>query len=306
MLQRQMTSKMSELVRQAYAAGISVGASTSTPSDAPLIDAVQQLLAGAQPVFKCVGLTLDLCKSINFNYPFTYHQATTTWTMPTEDGTVFARGERRCMVVIDDMNVGTCGNWNCLALGNSELLKSLVARTRDEQLHREKINDRFLTSAQLSLRKELHSSRASLLRVVLSRMNNNIQKLRAVVVEHKQILTLLAQNDVPLVRLLLSRCASRGALARMILKKVSLAIDGRYRPRAVVDEYNLDKAELALILGGARLLWALERTDGYICKSAIFGWRERPRFITSWDDQVHEETVRARRARPRHKVTICC
>ena len=174
------------------------------------------------------------------------------------------------------------------------MLKALVERAGDEQLHRELINDRYLTAVQLSRRKERHASRASLFRLTLAKMDSKIQKLRMVVGEHKQILTLLAQNDVARLRLLLSRCASRGASASMILKKVSLAIDGRYRPRVVVDEYNLDKAELALILGGPRLLWALQRTDGYICKSSIFRQRERPRFITSWDDNVFEETVRAR------------
>lgn len=104
MLQRQMASRMSELVRQAYAAGVAVGASTSRP---PVSDAVQELLAGAQPISKCIGLKLNLVTPVNYNYPFTYHQATTTWTMPTEDGTVFARGERRCIVVIDDVN-GEC------------------------------------------------------------------------------------------------------------------------------------------------------------------------------------------------------
>ena len=41
------------------------------------------------------------------------------------------------------------------------------------------------------------------------------------------------------------------------------------------------------------MLYALQRTAGFLSKSTVLAHRARPRFITSWDSTVHPETLEA-------------
>ena len=134
---------------------------------------------------------------------------------------------------------------------------------------------------------------------------------------------MLANNDIPCARLVLSRSLDRKASPTMMLQQLHKAIAGEYTPRPDITEKALDDAECALILGGPRSLHALQSSQvvvtrhlcaasppctavaatlttrtasppaqGFLSKSTIMQNRERPRFITSWDSTVQPATVR--------------
>ena len=126
-----------------------------------------------------------------------------------------------------------------------------------------------------------------------STQEQRIQKLGAAVEAHKQFAILLSENDVPRIRVFMMRMFKRGASINIVNRQLKLAIEGKYSPRAVPTEVELDKAEHALIIGGGSMLYALQRTAGFLSKSTVFNHRERKRFITSWDDTVHPETLEA-------------
>jgi hypothetical protein len=107
----------------------------------------------------------------------------------------------------------------------------------------------------------------------------------------KQIVVLLSENNLPRTREFFLRMQSRGASPKKIIQQLKLAIADKYTPRSKVREDDLDKAEHALILGGPRLLHALQKTEGSVCQRTIMSNRERPRFIVSWGPSILSETV---------------
>ena len=126
-----------------------------------------------------------------------------------------------------------------------------------------------------------------------STQDQRIQKLGAAVEAHKQFAILLSENEIPRIRVFMTRMFKRGASINIVNRQLKLAIEGKYSPRAVPTEVELDKAEHALIIGGGSMLYALQRTAGFLSKSTVFNHRERKRFITSWDNTVHPETLEA-------------
>ena len=97
--------------------------------------------------------------------------------------------------------------------------------------------------------------------------DQKIQKLGAKIEAHKQMMVLLSQNDVPRVRHLMARMVQRGASVKVVTRQLLLAIEGTYTPRATPSELELDKAEHALIIGGGQMLYALQRTAGFLLVS---------------------------------------
>jgi|LauGreSBDMM110SN_4_FD.fasta_scaffold05830_1 hypothetical protein len=104
---------------------------------------------------------------------------------------------------------------------------------------------------------------------------------------------LLSQNDIPRLRAFMARMIKRGASIKVVNRQLLMAIEGKYTPRPQVTEDELDKAEHALIIGGGAMLYALQRTAGFLSRSTVFSHRQRARFITSWDNNVHPDTLEA-------------
>ena len=77
-----------------------------------------------------------------------------------------------------------------------------------------------------------------------------------------------------------------------MLRKVRLTIAGRYSPKGY-DSTDADEGAIALILGGPKLVYALNKgeTSGLPSASVIWRMSGAPKFITSWDS-VQIETVR--------------
>ena len=275
----------------------------------------------------CTGYQLPgLLEPFMSNYPFAYHTSTTSWTPPGMDGVVFGaqcKGQRLVRVEIDDVNVGndnpTCTD--CLKLARNKTLAGVLQRAADATIARRAgVRDADLTFSQLHDRSQMHKERESLYRVVLfhkvrcspacihcsesyqltgccvthcDRQDRRIQRLGSTVEAYKQMSILMSKHDIPRLRVFMARMIQRGASIKVVNRQLLLAIEGKYNPRADVTEVELDKAEHALIIGGGSMLYALQRTAGFLSKSTVFNHRERARFITSWDNTVHPKTLEA-------------
>eukprot|EP00966_Prymnesium_polylepis_P019481 449179-Prymnesium_polylepis.1 len=89
----------------------------------------------------------------------------------------------------------------------------------------------------------------------------------------------------------MKRMMKRRASPRKILEQLKLAIEGKYAPRPDVDQTSVDKAHLVKIIGGPKLLYALQKCSGFLSESVVKRERPKKRFITSWNDHVYARTV---------------
>ena len=250
----------------------------------------------------CQGLLLDeMCDSASLprfgqpfvaHYPFACHTSTTPWTVPTLNGQVFAlECAKRDRLFLDPKETDdSCPP--CSILRKSNLLERLLARQADPNTpamsHHAK---NLLSHSQMVQRHSVHMRRESLCRVKLWDQRRQINRLMEPIASSKQMVALLAENNVAHTREFFLRMKSRGASPKKIVEQVTLAISGKYKPRASPREDDLDKAEHALILGGPKLLYALQKTDGFLCQRTVMTMRERPRFIVSWGPGILPETV---------------
>ena len=166
---------------------------------------------------------------------------------------------------------------------------------QDEEVHKSTVKNVFLNHVQLLARSTYHKAKADMSRIYIFKERRKLARLGATLADHQKILVMLQTNNIKRVREFLARMQDRGASVRMILKKLALAIKGKYTPRAEISEENLDKTEHALILGGGRLLHALQQNEGYLSRSTLGKHRERKSFISSWNDRVYPETIATNR-----------
>eukprot|EP00964_Phaeocystis_antarctica_P143644 scaffold109231_cov63-Phaeocystis_antarctica.AAC.1 len=178
----------------------------------------------------------------------------------------------------------------CLALRSSTPLKLVLTRAGADSASRT-LNNRFVSHTHLMQKLVTVQKRADIQRVKIWEQRRRISKVAAPIAEGKQMVALLAQHRIPRVRELMARMHSRGASVKFILKHLMKAINGTYTARSDVSEDDLDRAEHALLIGGPRLLYALQRTEGFVSRRTVGSARARPRFITSWDNTVQAKTV---------------
>jgi hypothetical protein len=258
----------------------------------------------AAPVLCCKGITVEeLCSHhelpvpagpVGSYYPFTCHTGSTPWNWLTPEGVVYASSCAESGYSFKPDPKGPLAELSmckaCLALLKSAPLKDVLTRAGAESAPR-RLNNQFLSHSQMAQKLRVVQKRADLQRVKLWDQRRRISKAAAPIAECKQMVALLAQHRIPRVRELMARMHSRGASVTLILKHLTKAIDGTYTPRSKASEDDLDRAEHALIFGGPRLLYALQRTEGFLSRRTVGSARTRPRFITSWDDKVQAATV---------------
>jgi hypothetical protein len=118
------------------------------------------------------------------------------------------------------------------------------------------------------------------LKLKLFNQTSALNRLLSVQSTHKRLIQLLSENNVPRLRQILDQKLKAGASIAVVLRDVEKAIMGQYHPKGYT-ETDLDLAELALILGGPRMLYALNQECGFASKSVVLRREDRPRFITS-------------------------
>ena len=207
---------------------------------------------------RCPGLEMNVPEPYLENYPTRLHlQFELQWEMPTSK---YARSIQ-CVqaVALQDGIAAPCAA--CAKMQSDSRLLMVVCRANDEQLHLSTIKDLFLTFSQSKARHDVHRSKRQLIRIKLWKEGSKVATLLSIVDDHKRYSLLLSENKVARLRQLLSQKVSAKASIKSILAVTKKAIDGEYAPKGY-DKRDIDRSELALILGGARMMYAYNQEDG--------------------------------------------
>ena len=104
---------------------------------------------------------------------------------------------------------------------------------------------------------------SSLTQIQLSNAKQHSAFTGRKIADHKRILMLLSLNDVAGLRRLLAAALRRGANALTICGLLDRAISGLYSPQSGFTKCDLDIALLVKSIGGPRLLYALQKSQGF-------------------------------------------
>lgn len=96
-----------------------------------------------------------------------------------------------------------------------------------------------------------------------------------------RLLVYISQNKIPAVTRLLERALRRKQSDELILEDLVRAASGDLRVRQAWSDKELDTANLARLLGGPKLLYALSRTDGYASHTTLQRKKPIPEIIAS-------------------------
>ena len=99
---------------------------------------------------------------------------------------------------------------------------------------------------------------------------------------------LISQHKIAGVSRILSLAIRNGASAESICLKLHRAITGTYSPKYGWTSYELDVAFLVKAIGGPRLLYALQKAEGYPSLSTLHRRKPIPKIslISNLEDWV--------------------
>lgn len=87
--------------------------------------------------------------------------------------------------------------------------------------------------------------------------------------EYKQIMMMIASNNIPRLQQLIAVALSHGSSAEAIAAQIGRAIDGIYSPLGGFAQRDLDIAFLCQAIGGRRLLYTLNKSHGIPSDSTV-------------------------------------
>ncbi|KAJ7810978.1 hypothetical protein B0H14DRAFT_2606859 [Mycena olivaceomarginata] len=99
--------------------------------------------------------------------------------------------------------------------------------------------------------------------------------------DYSRIMFLLSNNEFPGLRRTLKAALKRGASAKIILHILQRALAGLYRPRGGFNKRELDISFLAKALGGPKLLYALQKSQGLASVSTVHRHQAIPQLVPS-------------------------
>ena len=129
-----------------------------------------------------------------------------------------------------------------------------------------------------------------MMRLLFSRANSKLTRVRQPLAEYKKLVLLIANHDVPRMRQLMAVQVRAGRSVANILTMVKKAIDGTYKPGGY-NSVDLDRSEMCQLIGGARLLFAMQKSAGFASLETVKNRQPLKRFIVSWDSHVLASTV---------------
>jgi len=144
---------------------------------------------------------------------------------------------------------------DCESVSGDSLLRAIVQRAYDGDIHTGTINNDYLTESQKDLR--LKHRRSQVDQAKLSALNND--RRLEVVCRHrdqqKLLVSTIAQDNIPRSKAILARAAKEGRGANGVLQMLVDARDGKYHPKGYSPR-ELDEAILLWKLGGHALVYA--------------------------------------------------
>ncbi|KAJ6569180.1 hypothetical protein B0H19DRAFT_1065949 [Mycena capillaripes] len=115
------------------------------------------------------------------------------------------------------------------------------------------------------------------------------QRLQQKNSDYSQIMFLISNNEFAGLRRTLKAALKRGASAKMILHILERALAGLYRPRGGFTKCELDISFLAKALGGPKLLYALQKSQGLASVSTVLQHQPIPQLLPSIGVPLKEE-----------------
>jgi hypothetical protein len=103
----------------------------------------------------------------------------------------------------------------------------------------------------------------------------------SLITDQKRLVLMISQNKIAGVSRILSVCIRNHLSPAMIAVKLQKAIEGTYRPRKDWTQLELDLAFLAKSAAGTRLLYSLQKSEGYPSDTTIKVKKPIPELIIS-------------------------
>ncbi|KAF9012121.1 hypothetical protein BDZ89DRAFT_1167353 [Hymenopellis radicata] len=148
---------------------------------------------------------------------------------------------------------------------------------------------RFLNHEQLVTLLQTKSNEERALRTRLWNKERQIRRLSKKLGDHKRVMMLLSQNDVPALRRLVAASLKRSGSSSTLLNTIQRCLTSNYRPRSGFTQRDFDKAFLSKSYGGDRMLNTLQRAEGYPSRTTLLKHHHVPQLLPSLGIPTAEE-----------------
>ncbi|EDR04579.1 uncharacterized protein LACBIDRAFT_330513 [Laccaria bicolor S238N-H82] len=164
-----------------------------------------------------------------------------------------------------EMNRRACAK--CFSLLNSKALRKFMDRAEKDIMPHTPW--KYLNARQLKNMLTMSRKRANALHIKLSLCAQQVGRLQKKLNDYQRMIMLISQNRIAGVSRILSVALRNGANEEAICMKLHCAIEGTYRPHSGWTEREFDTAFLTKAIGGPRLLYALQKAEGYPSLSTL-------------------------------------
>ncbi|KAF8868848.1 hypothetical protein CPB85DRAFT_1447627 [Mucidula mucida] len=148
---------------------------------------------------------------------------------------------------------------------------------------------RFLNHEQIVTLLQTKSNEERALRTRLWNKERQIRRLSKKLGDHKRVMMLLSQNDVPALRRLVAASLKRSGSSSTLLNTIQRCLTSNYRPRSGFTQRDFDKAFLSKSYGGDRMLNTLQRAEGYPSCTTLLKHHHVPQLLPSLGIPTAEE-----------------
>ncbi|KAF8872535.1 hypothetical protein BD779DRAFT_1679648 [Infundibulicybe gibba] len=187
---------------------------------------------------------------------------------------------KSCKVILktpSELQERTCSS--CSQLRHSpQVLKMIERASGDAPPH---TNWKYLNARQVKRILSITRQQNCSLRLKNQNFKRKEARSRKNLINHQRIIMLVSQNKIAGVSRILDVALRNGASAESVHKKLESAIAGVYAPRSRWTDREYDIAFLIKALGGARLLYTLQKADAYPSRATLHRRKVIPELTTS-------------------------
>ncbi|KAJ7661525.1 hypothetical protein DFH06DRAFT_1089043 [Mycena polygramma] len=175
---------------------------------------------------------------------------------------------------------------SCQVLPSSSKFQKFMAHAAEAPSH---TPWEYLSAEQHLKLMKIMAQTSKDLRTELSNAKRSKAVSRRKISEHRRIMMLLATNDIPGLRRMLTMLFKRGASPSAVLSVLKRAAAGGSPVRGGFSTRDMDLSFLAKSLGGPRLLYALQKSHGFASVSTVRRYKKIPRLVPSIGIPTREE-----------------
>ncbi|KIM35830.1 hypothetical protein M413DRAFT_36514, partial [Hebeloma cylindrosporum] len=228
------------------------------------------------PMNACTGQLIKWeTGSVWDTYAYPHHDDNAIgWTPIGYEGPNYIRLQSKgCAIFLEsqtELNRRSCND--CFGLLNSRQLMDFIERSKKDMVPHapwKYLNARQLKNMVITARKKSNTLKLKALNA--SRKNGRLQKKLS---DYQRLVMLISQHKIAGVSRILSVALRNGANIESVCVKLHRAITGVYSPKSGWTSRELDVAFLIKAIGGPRLLYALQKAEGYPSLSTLR--RRRP------------------------------